>query len=315
MSKHQGSSSKAIVPKKRVPEGAHAPSKQPGTTIQTKQLNKLNSMIKILQLKASKLNSELKDAERKRRTATFELQRAMKQRDSLKRSLIDLEKIKKRKEAELKSVSGELGKAKHSLDTIKQMTKQTVKERNEASAAIAKASKELESVQKQLVELKRNSEELSSSNAALQMRMDETTSKIRDLQLTAALSDFFLAADIDGLEKWIVQDTPLVLEYMKQVRDKPYFDVYREYLYSRLLKKAYRLYECANCKKRFRAESGEPKSCPFCGHTVLKLIDVAREIVQEPPSSRLILPKPEERPEATKPAVSGTDYEESPDIR
>lgn len=272
-------------------------------------------MIKILQSKSAKLNSGLKEAERKRKTTLFEIQRAIKQRDSLKRSLIDLEKIKKRKEAELKSVSGELVKAKRSLETLKQITKQTVREKNEASAAVAKASRELESVQKQLAELKRNAQELSNGNATLQARMDETTSNIRDLQLTAALSDFFLAADIDGLEKWIVQDTPLVLEYMKQVRDKPYFDVYREYLYSRLLKKAYRLYECANCKKRFRAESGEPKSCPFCGHNVLKLIDVAREIVQEPPSSRLILPKPEERQEAPPPAAAGTDYEESPDIR
>jgi hypothetical protein len=308
LSKHSGFPPKVAAPKKKLMTGGqHTPLNQTKTSAAQRAAERFQKILQTTESRIVKMRNEIKQMEKRRNIMKAEIQRLMKQRDSLKKAYSQLDKLKRRGESDLKKVRNELSKAKTALDLARTEARKLAADKKRIEAELLNARREVESIKKQSEELKKVAEELSVSNSSVKAKVEETVSKLRDLQLTAALSDFFLAADIDGLERWIKEDTPLVLEYMKQVRDRPYFDVYREYLYSRLLKKAYRLYECGNCKKRFRAESGEPVSCPFCGQHELKLINVAKEIVHEPPSSRLVLPRPEEpQVGGQKPPEGGT---------
>jgi len=152
--------------------------------------------------------------------------------------------------------------------------------------------KELESV------LKERKEEFSSLQDKIQLaktEYEQLKSGITNMKMADAMLKLLLAADHEGLEKWLTHDSSILLEYIRSAGSSPFTGFYRRMLYEALLGKAYSYYRCSNCNSSFHAQEGkEPHSCPYCSsqRSSLQLIDIIKEASPESESGIPLLPSP-----------------------
>jgi DNA repair exonuclease SbcCD ATPase subunit len=255
-----------------------------------RQLQREQKTLQLLKAKSQKTALELRTVEKRLRSAKLELLRLERGREKLRNELSRLQKDRSERESRLRSATRELEKVRASLEKMVRDLKLKNRELQAAEAALRNHQNRIGGFDAEISEKRKILESLKAEILSAESKLEDTKNKSRDLELTNLMSNLFLAADMEGLEKWLLVDAPVVLDYVRQVKDKSYFNFYKQYLYEKILKKGYRYYRCRSCRKKFHTESAEAKSCPYCSSNQLELINVVDEVIPEGPTGIPPLP-------------------------
>ena len=219
-----------------------------------------------------------------------------------------LRKERERREREVAKLKAETRRREVALREVlkgasvaQKKAKSSLEDKRKAEAAVKLAHDGRERLQREADELKRTISQVDEERGRLEEKLQALKADVEaarsgaaNAKMSEAMVKLLLAADPEGLERWLTIDAPLVLEYVRQAKSASFHDFYKRSLYEALLGKAYRFYACGNCKGRFHAQEKDPKCCPFCssGAGSLGLVDVTKEASPTEPTGMSVLPSP-----------------------